>query len=139
LFKQFFLPEKFKQVDSKSDLDNSFSVRVVQNEYDYDVFITLSCENFKYITDMDFKDKGGQVFKPITSCLDQNHVLFKFTLNFIVLKKIDLKFVIYSHFNEIDSCVKIEKNKIKIGLSQKQVFIETMPLDLLYLYAVFYI
>ncbi len=103
LFKLFFLPKKFNQVDSKSNLDNSLSVRVVQNEYNHDVFITLSCKNFKYITDMDFKGKGGQVFKPITSCLDQNHVLFKFTLNFIVLKEIDLKFVIYSHFNEIDS------------------------------------
>jgi hypothetical protein len=56
------------------------------------------------------------------------------------IKEAHFEFRVYSHFNNLELYVPIRENELEEGFkSQKDKEIESMPLDLLYLYAVFYV
>ena len=167
------IPNNF--IENDSNAINNFSVKFVVNEFNTDIFITISCDNKEFINNahLQLLDEKIQLCKITTMkqkliCLifscsnsllknDNGFKIFKYKKNFKSANDEDIKkqfsndideynfyqelnCSLISHFNTVKE-IKFNTNYKKFvqGFSQKQEKIEQMPLDLLYMYAIFYI
>lgn len=138
--------QNFKQMNEEDDLENnSYCIEIVKNVYDFDIYLRLCCKNAEmindgcmHITTTDYESETIQK-NSIRYIVEENQIIIRFTMrNTIEGKK--AKFELISNFETLISQeIVLKLEEAKEGYNQKQKNIEGMPLEELYLYAVFYV
>jgi hypothetical protein len=138
-----------------ASLESNYSVCLVINEYETDIFIRISCRNLEYIVlaavvfENDKKKSNNQpefIPKQIDKCRETNSLTFKFACsNEKILKNENvlsqnINFKLVTYFNPlVEFTILINKEKAFKGMTQKESAIMDMPIDLLYLHAAYYV
>ena len=140
---------------------NTFSVQLVKNEFTTEIFLTICCLNVEFIIEPiieinneNLKPRPGKLRSLnsetvqtcsvdsvtfVYSCPNKLIMENNFTGKLCLKEDLDCKCEIKSTFNQIKIEFCTKGKKFQKGFSQKQANIETMSLDLLYLYAVSYV
>ena len=149
-YNEFYLPDSIIQSENFDELTenslNQFYIEKVINVFDVHIFLKIRCQKSEYISkaqiELDdlktFSCYGNKLFKFIIP----NNVFYRTEVTTITrrVSKIarNFKIKINSHFSDTELVPK--KNVVtKYGFkSKKELEIESMSLEYLYLYAVFY-
>jgi len=144
----------FKQMNEEDDLENnSYCIEIVKNVSNFDIYLRLCCKNAEMINDayMKVTDLYSEIEiikynesrtiqnNRISYINENNQVLIEFSMRNTIVAKI-AKFELTSNFETLNSQeIVLQLEKAKEGYNQKEKNIEGMPLEELYLYAVFYV
>ena len=135
---------KMKQAIDTFDVNDTFQVRIIKNILDWDIILYLNNEKYEFITNVEFATKGSkETFKGfILPSQKKNEISFRFIISNKMIDLEDnklLEFKIMSHFGNLILNTS-EPVSIEEGFkSEKEKEIESLSLELLYLYAVFYV
>jgi hypothetical protein len=120
------------------------SITLVKNDLETDVCLNVDCYNVEYIIDAQLlyqsnvyaaKETTNQDTKAVILFSIGNRELYSVDK----LKSIKNTFTLKSHFGNYEISINFTDTDVKKGLTHKEELIENMPVDLLYLHAIFYI
>jgi hypothetical protein len=157
----FTLPKELKEYDQfKQGVTNAFVVKFIVNEFTTDIIISILCANAEFIRCASikiFNEKNKRVtykgchpehnfdwkiYSLIFSCSNEVFPNIEEKIKHAHPKDFENKVFecnIIAHFNSLEISFSTENKLFIKGLTVKKNNIERMPLDILYIYAIFYV
>ena len=138
----FDISETMKQIDTNEQINNSYSITIFKNIiFDHEIHMKLRCKNTEFITGAEFIIEDSSTFdSDYIENSKENEILISFTIPMTCdLNKKKVRARVKSHFKILDLHLIVNLKDAKVIIKEKEKEIESMPLEILYLYAALFV